>query len=117
MLSVGEMAIIDGKLVVFGINQQRVLDLTNSGRFSIKAENITDFLFYTNSTRISVSVDGDISSESAHIALYNSDTLHEIQVIQITPNKKDGVFTNLTSAKKYYLVATGLDGCGISASD
>jgi len=37
--------------------------------------------------------------------------------MRISPDKRDGAFTNLTSARIYLVVATGLDGCEITLSD
>lgn len=94
-----------------------VYDLTNSGKFTSNAEGISNFRLYTNSTKISVSVSGDITSENAYITLYDADVTDGIAVMQISPDRQTGAFSNLTAAKNYYVIAIGLDGCEITLSD
>ena len=94
-----------------------VFDLTNSGELTASAQYISNFWLYTNSKRISVSVSGDIVDDTAYITLYDTDTMNDIMQMRISPDKRDGAFTNLTSARIYLVVATGLDGCEITLSD
>ena len=94
-----------------------VYNLTNSGKLTANAQDISDYWLYTNSEKISVSVSGDVIDENARITLYDTDGMNEIMEMQISPNRMNGVFSNLTSAKNYYIIATGLNGCEITLSD
>jgi len=93
------------------------IDLTNDGSISANAGYISYYMLSTNSKRISVVVSGDIVSDNASVALYDAEGSVEILVMQIRADKRSGEFTHLTSAKTYYVVATGLAGCDIILSD
>ncbi|MGF7141631.1 beta-lactamase regulating signal transducer with metallopeptidase domain [Anaerotaenia torta] len=105
------------KLFIIDQQPQSFYDLTNSGKLIADAYKISSYELYTNSEKISVSVSGSVFSENAHITLYDTDGMNDIMVMQISADKKTGTFTNLTSAKNYCIVATGLDGCEIILSD
>ena len=111
----------EGNLLWGGVFEEQssaipVYNLTNSGRLIANAPNISYYWLYTNSTKISISVSGDDIHENALITLYDTDGMTEIMVMQIRSDNRTGVFTNLTSARNYYVVATGLDGCEITIS-
>ena len=88
-----------------------------SDKIIASAESISSYQLYTNSKKITITVIGNSISEQAFITLYDTVNADEIMVMQISSTKKTGNFTNLTSAKNYYVVATGLDGCEIVLSD
>jgi len=105
------------KLIIIEKQPQNFHDLTNSGKLTVNSNDVSNYQLYTNSTSISVSVSGVILGERPYITLYDTDGMNDIMVIQIRPGETTGVFTNLTSAKYYCLVATGLDGNEITLSD
>jgi len=111
----------NGRYVAFYPDEQSsalpVYNLTNSGKLTANAQDISDYWLYTNSEKITVFVSGDVVNENARITLYDTDGMNDIMVMQINPSRMTGVFTNLTSAKNYYVIATGLDGCKITLSD
>ena len=99
------------------IDANPIYNLTNSGKLTANAQDISDYWLYTNSEQIFVSVSGGVVDVNARITLYDTNGMNDIMVIQINPNRMTGVFTNLTAARTYYVIATGLDGCEITLSD
>ena len=96
--------------------ESSIYALTENGRLTVLAEGVSNYRLKTNSEKISVSVSG-IIGDNASIYLYNANGNNEIAVMRISSDKKKGEFTNLTSATDYFLIATGIDGCGIILSD
>jgi len=99
------------------IDANPIYNLTNSGKLTANTPDISDYWLYTNSGKISVSVSGDVVDKNACITLYDTNGMNDIMVMQINPNRMTGVFTNLTAARNYFIVVTGLDGCEITLSD
>ncbi len=89
-------------------------DLT-TGDLEIAVEDLSSYVFYTNSKQISVTVKGsdfdgqvnllDVSQNNAHILQHHVNT-----------RKDDCLFTGLTSARLYRVDCEGLDDCTVVIS-
>ena len=89
-------------------------DLT-TGDLEIAVEDLSSYVFYTNSKQISVTVKGsdfdgqvnllDVSQNNAHILQHHVNTRED-----------DCLFTGLTSARLYRVDCEGLDDCTVVIS-
>lgn len=90
------------------------VDLTQ-GEVNIKAEDIANYIFYTNSMKIVVTVKGG-NTDSGIVNLHHSESTelfvgtHELQ------GEKQCVFTGLTSARYYLMSTENLNGCELTVS-
>ena len=88
----------------------KLYDLTE-GKLEIPIEELGNYAFNTNSTKISVKVKGDQDFEGSFTLIDVSQNNAEIAWFDINVKEKSCVFTNLTSARIYRLEYTGLEGC------
>ena len=90
----------------------QLYDLTK-GKLEIPIEDLGNYAFNTNSTKISVKVKGDQDFEGSFTLIDVSQNNAEIAWFDINVKEKSCVFTNLTSARVYRLEYTGLEGCTV----
>jgi len=90
----------------------KLYDLTE-GKLEIPIEELGNYAFNTNSTKISVKVKGDQDFEGSFTLIDVSQNNAEIAWFDINVKEKSCVFTNLTSARIYRLEYTGLEGCTV----
>ena len=90
----------------------QLYDLTK-GKLEIPIEDLGNYAFNTNSTKISVKVKGDQDFEGSFTLIDVSQNNAEIAWFDINVKDKSCVFTNLTSARIYRLEYTGLEGCTV----
>ena len=98
------------------IKQVQLFDL-NEGKLEIPIEELGNYAFYTNSTKISVKVKSDQDFEGSFTLIDVSQNNAEIAWHDITIKDKSCDFTNLTSARIYRLEAVGLEGCTVIISE
>ena len=89
------------------INGKVYFDLSRMGELRVTMADLENFQLSTNSTQISVSISQ--SEYSGTITLYETFNDLEVQTFSLDQNNRAGVFTNLTSAKNYYITASGFD--------
>ena len=90
----------------------QLYDLTK-GKLEIPIEDLGNYAFNTNSTKISVKVKGDQDFEGSFTLIDVSQNNAEIAWFDINVKDKSCVFTNLTSARIYRLEYTGMEGCTV----
>ena len=93
----------------------KLYDLTE-GKLEIPIEELGNYAFNTNSTKISVKVKGDQDFEGGFTLIDVSQNNAEIAWFDINVKEKSCVFTNLTSARIYRVGSTGLKGCTVIIS-
>ena len=111
-----EGAVISARDSAGDAKEVQLYDLTE-GKLEISIEELSNFAFYTNSTKISVKVKSDQEFEGSFTLIDVSQNNAEIAWHDITMKEKSCDFTNLTSARVYRLEATGLDGCTVIISE
>lgn len=110
-----EGAVISARDTAGDAKQVQLYDLTE-GKLEIPIEELGNYAFYTNSTKISVKVKTDQDIEGGFTLIDVSQNNAEIAWHDITKKEKSCDFTNLTSARIYRLEATGLEGCTVIIS-
>ena len=88
-------------------------DLRN-GNLELSSEQLPQYVFFTNSTKIAVTVNGDADFEGTVILQDISQNNAEIASKDV--NRKDGkvVFTGLTSSRLYRVICMGAENCTIT---
>ena len=92
--------------------QVQLYDLTED-KLEIPIEELGNYAFYTNSTKISVKVKSNQDIEGSFTLIDVSQNNAEIAWFDINAKEKSCVFTNLTSARIYRIESHGLEGCTI----
>ena len=110
-----EGAVISARDTAGDAKQVQLYDLTE-GKLEIPIEELGNYAFFTNSTKISVKVKNDQDFEGSFTLIDVSQNNAEIAWHDITMKEKSCDFTNLTSARIYRLEATGLEGCTVIIS-
>ena len=110
-----EGAVISARDPAGDAKQVQLYDLTE-GKLEILTEELANYAFFTNSTKISVKVKNDQDFEGSFTLIDVSQNNAEIAWHDITMQEKSCDFTNLTSARIYRLEATGLEGCTVIIS-
>ena len=110
-----EGAVISARDPACDAKQVRLYDLTE-GKLEIPIEELENYAFYTNSTKISVKVKSDHEFAGSFTLIDVSQNNAEIAWHDITMKEKSCDFTNLTSARIYRLEAAGLEGCTLIIS-
>ena len=107
-----EGAVISARDPADDAKQVRLYDLTE-GKLAIPIEELGNYAFYTNSTKISVKVKSDQDFEGSFTLIDVSQNNAEIAWFDINTKEKSCVFTNLTSARIYRIESSGLEGCTV----
>lgn len=89
-------------------------DLT-TGDLKIPVQDLSNYVFYTNSTHISVTVKGDNFEGQVNLFDVSQDNAHILQH-EVNTREEDCLFTGLTSARLYRVDCEGLDGCTVVIS-
>ena len=110
-----EGAVISARDTAGDAKQVQLYDLTK-GKLEIPIEELGNYAFYTNSTKISVKVKSDQDFEGSFTLIDVSQNNAEIAWHDITMKEKSCDFTNLTSARIYRLEVIGLEGCTVIIS-
>ena len=111
-----EGAVISARDPSGDVKQVQLYDLTED-KLEIPIEELGNYAFYTNSTKISVKVKSDQDFEGSFTLIDVSQNNAEIAWHDITIKDKSCDFTNLTSARIYRLEAVGLEGCTVIISE
>ena len=93
----------------------KLYDLTE-GKLEIPIEELGNYAFNTNSTKISLKVKGDQDFEGSFTLIDVSQNNAEIAWKDVDIKDKSCDFTNLTSARIYRLEYAGLEGCTVIIS-
>ena len=93
----------------------KLYDLTE-GKLEIPIEELGNYAFNTNSTKISLKVKGDQDFEGSFTLIDVSQNNAEIAWKDVDIKDKSCDFTNLTSARIYLLEYAGLEGCTVIIS-
>ena len=96
--------------------QIQLYDLTQ-GNLEIPIEELGNYAFYTNSTKISVKVKSDQHFEGSLTLIDVSQNNAEIQYHEVNTEEKSCVFTGLISVRNYRVESTGLEGCTVIISE
>lgn len=110
-----EGAVISARDPSGDVKQVQLYDLTE-GKFEIPLEELENYAFYTNSTKISVKVKSDQDFEGSFTLIDVSQNNAEIIFADINTNEKSCAFSGLTSARIYRLEYVGLEGCTVIIS-
>ena len=110
-----EGAVISARDPSGDVKQVQLYDLTE-GKFEIPLEELENYAFYTNSTKISVKVKSDQDFEGSFTLIDVSQNNAEIMFADINTNEKSCAFSGLTSARIYRLEYVGLEGCTVIIS-
>ena len=110
-----EGAVISARDPSGDVKQVQLYDLTE-GKFEIPLEELENYAFYTNSTKISVKVKSDQEFEGSFTLIDVSQNNAEIMFADINTNEKSCAFSGLTSARIYRLEYVGLEGCTVIIS-
>ena len=94
----------------------KLYDLTE-GKLEIPIEELGNYAFNMNSTKISVKVKSDQHFEGSFTLIDVSQNNAEIAWFDINEKEKSCVFTNLTSARIYRIESSGLEGCTVIISE
>lgn len=94
----------------------QLIDLTQ-GKLEIPIEELGQYAFYTNSTKISVKVKSDLAFEGGFTLIDVSQNNAEILYHDVNTKEKSCIFSYLTSARLYRLESTGLEGCTVVISE
>ena len=98
------------------VEQMQLFDLTQ-GNLEIPIEELGNYAFYTNSTKISVKVKSNQEFEGNFTLIDVSQNNAEIMHHEVNSKEKSCVFTHLTSARLYRLESTGLEGYTVIISE
>lgn len=92
--------ILDGKTFLSLSDGQRILE--------VRAHELANYQLYTNSKQISISIPrGEFEST---FRLYDTQNTSDfIMEMKLDQQKRSGTFTNLTSARNYYIISSGID--------
>lgn len=107
-----EGAVISERDPVGEVKQIQLYDLTQ-GNLEIPIEELSNYAFYTNSTKISVKVKSDQEFEGNFTLIDVSQNNAEIQYHEVNTEEKSCVFTGLISVRNYRVESTGLEGCTV----
>ena len=110
-----EGAVISSRDPMGEVEQIQLYDLTR-GNLEIPIEELGNYAFYTNSTKISVKVKSNQEFEGNFTLIDVSQNNAEIAGHNVTIKDKTCEFTNLTSARIYRLEYAGLEGCTLVIS-
>jgi hypothetical protein len=116
-LRIGELVLNAGELIVIGIDRtpQNIVDLTEKRDFTVHAEDLSAYRFFTHSKKISYSVSGALAA-TGKLTLYDAETGYSIMEADLGTSTK-GAFANLTAAKTYYLTIPVADDTVIVIND
>ena len=84
-------------------------DLT-TGDLEVSVEDLSSYVFYTNSEQISVTVKGGDFDGQVNLLDVSQNNAHILQA-KVNTRDDDCLFTGLTSARLYRVDCEGLDGC------
>lgn len=87
-----------------------------AGSLAVAAEEISQYILYTNSEQISVNVRAEGSFRGT-VILMNAADNSVAQSAEVTEKKEGCIFTNLSAAVRYRIACTGLDGTELTVSD
>lgn len=90
-----------------------------SNDLEVAVADVGDYIFFTNNTKIEVSVDKD-AAFSGEVLLWNADDPNNPVTIgygKITSEKRSFTFSNLTSADRYMITCDGSDELMLSITD
>jgi len=90
----------------------KIHDLTK-GKLEIPVEELCNYAFYTNSTEISIKIKGKEEFRGNLTLVDVSQNNAEIMYKDVQGKRDSCVFHNLTSARVYRIVCSGLEGCTI----
>lgn len=90
-------------------------DLT-TGNLEVSVEDLANYVFYTNSTQISVTVKGGEFEGQVNL-LDISQNNAQIMQAKVNTRDDDCLFTGLTSARLYRVACENLDGCAVIISE
>ena len=111
-----EGAVISARDTAGDAKQVQLYDLTE-GKLEIPIEELGNYAFFTNSTKISVKVKNDQDFEGSFTLIDVSQNNAEILYHEVDTKEKSCVFTYLTSARLYRLESNGLEGCTVIISE
>lgn len=89
-------------------------DLT-TGDLEVPVEDLSSYVFYTNSEQISVTVKGGDFDGQVNLLDVSQNNAHILQA-KVNTREDDCLFTGLTSARLYRVDCEGLDGCTVIVS-
>ena len=110
-----EGAVISARDTAGDVKHVQLYDLTED-KLEIPIEELGNYAFYTNSTKISVKVKSDQDFEGSFTLIDVSQNNAEIMFADINTNEKSCAFSGLTSARIYRLEYVGLEGCTVIIS-
>ena len=90
-------------------------DLTE-GSLRVSEQDLNDYVFYTNSTQIAVTVEGEDFQGQIHLVDISQSNARIMQH-DVDPREDSCRFTGLTSARLYRVECAGLEGCTLVISD
>lgn len=82
-----------------------------SGGLEVKVEDLDQYVFFTNSTKIAIKVESEADFDGEIILYDISQTGEGILFADVDTKDKKALFSNLTSARMYRLSCEGLDDC------
>ena len=85
-------------------------DLRNGG-MEVDVEDLDQYVFFTNSTKIAIEVEGEADFDGEIVLHDISQSGDGIQFAKVNTKDNEALFSNLTSARMYRLSCEGLDGC------
>ena len=85
-------------------------DLRNGG-LEVDVEDLDQYVFFTNSTKIAIEVEGEADFDGEIVLHDISQSGDGIQFAKVNTKDNEALFSNLTSARMYRLSCEGLDGC------
>lgn len=92
--------------------EDRLYDL-RGGAVTLSANELESSVFYTNSTRITVSLSGETAAGTVVLKDLTQGGA-EIGYLELGSGKTEGVFTALSAARRYQLLWTGSEDCVIT---
>ena len=90
-------------------------DLT-TGNLEISSDGAEDYVFYTNSEQICITVRSETEFKGEITLIDVSQDNAEILFAEVSGKKDTAVFTGLTSARRYRIKCTGLGKCTLIVS-
>lgn len=91
-------------------------NLSTDGAVTLNRAKLPAYSWKTNSEKIGVTVSG--AANPVVVELYDTDSRSELLMrFTLDANKTSGTFTNLTSAKNYWIWTTGDSGISLTISD
>ena len=85
-------------------------DLRNGG-LEVDVEDLDQYVFFTNSTKIAIEVEGEADFDGEIVLHDISQSGEGILFAKVNTKDNEALFSNLTSARMYRLSCEGLDGC------